>query len=204
MAKKKNTNGEAPEVIEQPLDETAGASNCTDETKRQYYRDALLAKIALESAQAAAKKKNAEYRNVLKDAKKAGVNTDAITAALADRFRDEDELVIDLRERLKMLDLGGIVPSVIDKILARMTIEEPTSNEAHQMKLDRAYDGGVFDGRGGAPRDANQFAPGTDLYDAYDRGWLIGQQAIADEMMPVPPTALRLSASMPTPPTIVQ
>ena len=44
----------------------------------EFYRKALLAKIALESAQAAAKKKNGEYRNVLKDAKKAGVNSESL------------------------------------------------------------------------------------------------------------------------------
>lgn len=165
-------------------DEMVGQTNCSDETRREFYRKALMAKIGLEGAQATAKTKNAEYRNVLKDAKKAGCNSTAIAKALAARFLDEDTLVIELREELKMLDLSGVVPRIVDKILARLDIEEPTRNEQHQMTVDRAFDGGCFDGRSGMPRDANGFAPGTEQWDAWERGWLMGQAAIAAEMVP--------------------
>lgn len=192
------THEEPPPVIEEAAAGESSASNCTDETKREFYRKALIAKIALESAQAAAKQKNGEYRNILKDAKKAGIDPDAITATLAARFQDEDVLVLKLREHLKMLDLGGVVPNVVDKILSRLHIEEPTANEAHQISIDRAYDDGAFSGREGDHRENNPHVAGSDLYDAWDRGWLVGQQAIADEMTPRPPMA------MPEPPAMVQ
>jgi len=185
MARK--ANGEAP-AEDQP---EIGRSNCTDETRREHYRRALLAKIAHESALAAAKTKNAEYRNALKDAKKAGVDSDAIAFTLAQRFQDEDVLVIELREKLKMLDLAGVVPGVVDKILDRLDIMEPTRNEQAQITLDRAYDGGCFDGREGKPRDANPYQPGSEQHDAHDRGWLTGQNAIAAEMAPQPPAAVQ-------------
>lgn len=167
---------------EQPAPE--GGTNCTDETKREFYRKALMAKIALEAAQATAKTKNGEYRNVLKDAKKAGVNTKAIAEALAARFTDQDVLVIELREQLKMLDLGGVVPNIVERILNRLDIEQPTNNERAQMDSDRAYDAGVFAGREGRPRDENEFPPGSELHVVFDRGWLVGQAAIAGEMAP--------------------
>ncbi len=156
--------------------------NCTDEVKREFYRKALMAKIAHESAVATAKTKNGEYRNILKEAKKAGVDSDAITKTLAVRFHDQDELVLDLREHLKMLDLSGVVPGVVDKILSRLSVEEPTNNERHAMDLDRAYDAGVFAGREGHKRDANEHPAGSDAHVKWDAGWLSGQMAIASEM----------------------
>src|ERR1700722_9386342 len=109
MARKKNGHAIEEDVTSEHEDEheeIAGQTNCTDETKREFYRKALMAKIGLEAAQATAKTKNAEYRNVLKDAKKAGCNSTAIADALAARFMDEDTLVLELREKLKMLDLS--------------------------------------------------------------------------------------------------
>lgn len=172
-------------------------SNCTDETKRQFYREALIAKIGVESAQAAAKAKNGEYRAVLKAAKKAGVDPDAIVRTLALRMRDEEDLILQVREELKMLDLSGTVSNIRDKLLARLDVQEPTANEQQQISLDRAYDDGVFNGHSMAMRDTNPFNPGTELFDTWDRGYLIGkaaidgQAAIAAEMMRAPPTAVQ-------------
>jgi hypothetical protein len=191
VARRAKGNGQPiEEPTPEPEIDDGGSTNCSDECKRDYYRRALMAKIGLESAQATAKTKNAEYRNVLKDAKRAGCNSAAIAEALAARFMDEDVLVIDLREKLKMLDLSGIVPRVVDKILARLDIQEPTRNEAHQTSLDRAYDDGSLSGREGAPRDSNPHVPGSELRDTWDRGWLLGQAAIASEMMPSEPPAV--------------
>jgi hypothetical protein len=193
VAKKAKSNGqpiEEPEPTPEPEIDDDGGSNCTDETKRDYYRRALIAKIGLESAQATAKTKNGEYRAVLKDAKKAGVDTDAITRSLALRFQDHDVLVVQIREELKMLDLSGVIPNIKQKLLARLDVEEPTRNEAHQMTVDRAYDDGAFSGREGAPRDSNPHRPGSELHDTWDRAWLLGQAAIAAEMMPSAPPAV--------------
>lgn len=182
--------GEHPILPPEPAPQI-GRDNCTDETRRDFYRKALIAKIAHEAALAGAKTKNAEYRNVLKEAKHHGVSSEAIAYALNNRRGDEDTLVLQLREQLKMLDLNGVVPGIVDKILARLDIQEPTRNEREQITLDRAYDGGVFDGRSGKPRDGNPYVSGSDQYDAHDRGWLIGQHAIAAEMAPQPPATVQ-------------
>jgi hypothetical protein len=189
MAKK--TNGNTHEPVEEPQQPEIGRDNCTDETRRDFWRRCLLSKIAHESSVAAAKVKLAEHRNNLKDAKKAGVDSQAIAYALNARFADEDVLVVELRERLKMLDLAGVVPGIVDKILARLDVQEPTRNEREQITLDRAYDGGVHDGTDGKPRDGNPYPAGSDAYDAHDRGWLTGQRAIANEMAPQPPATVQ-------------
>ena len=184
-------NGTTPPVDEQEPQPQIGRDNCTDETRRDFYRKALIAKIAHEAALAGAKTKNAEYRNVLKEAKHHGVSSEAIAYALNNRREDEDTLVLQLREQLKMLDLNGVVPGIVDKILARLDIQEPTRNEREQITLDRAYDGGVHDGAGGKPRDGNPYPPGSEQYDAHDRGWLLAQRAIANEMAPQPPATVQ-------------
>jgi len=175
----------------------AEGSDCTDSTKREWWRKSLISKIALESAQKEAKSKNGEYRALLKDAKKAGVNIPALTRALAVRFDDEDALVVQLREELKMLDLSGKVRNIADKILARFDIEEPTQKEAEQIALDRAWDDGILAGQTGAVADDNTRVAGTHEYDAWERGrlWVDGQRAIAEEMAaPMPPNAVPQSA----------
>jgi hypothetical protein len=191
VARKAKGNGQPIEETPAPeIDDDGGNTNCSDEVRRDYYRKCLMSKIGYEGALATAKTKLAEHRNNLKAAAKAGVDTDAITAALNDRFIDEDVLVLKLREKLKMLDLAGVVRGIIDKILARISVQEPTRNEAHQTSLDRAYDDGAFGGREGAPRDSNPHVPGSELRDTWDRGWLLGQAAIASEMMPAEPPAV--------------
>jgi hypothetical protein len=191
MARRKN-GADAEHTEKPPADEVpSDGTNCTDETRRQFYREALIAKIGVESAAATVKAKTGEYRNVLKAAKKAGVDPNAITRTLALRFQEEEELILQMREELKMLDLAGVIPNIKDKLLARLDVQEPTANEQAQISLDRAYDDGAFEGRSGAMRDTNPFNPGTDLYVAWDQAWIAGQAAIAKEMMPEPPAAVQ-------------
>jgi hypothetical protein len=161
--------------------ETAG-SNCTDETKREAYRTALIAKIAEEHAKAGHDKKLAEYRNILKKYAKMGVSTDAITYAIKVRMDDPDQTLIDEREKLKMLDLSGHIPGIKEKLLARLDVEEATANEADTMELAKAGDLGAVAGRAGRSRDENPFVPGSEHYVHWVEGWLSGQRAIADEM----------------------
>lgn len=163
-------------------DSHSGGANCTDETKRSFYKEALVAKIGEESAKATHSKKLAEYRNVLKKADKAGVDTDAITATLAIRFSDPDEELIKLRERVKMLDLSGFLPGIKDRLFSRLDIEEATTNEDHTMSLARAHDLGCLAGRNGHSSSINHFQPGTEEHVHFHAGWLSGQRAIADEM----------------------
>lgn len=156
--------------------------NTSDSTKREAYLEALRAKIAVESAKSAMDKKTAEYRGVLKKYKKLGVNTDAVTYALAVRMEDPDEVFIRERERLRLLDLSGFLPDIKDRLTERLDVEEATSHEDNQLALAKAYDLGSKTGRSGITRDANPYLPGTQLFVEWVSGWMAGQRAIADEM----------------------
>ena len=159
-------------------------SNCSDETKRHAYREALILQIAVESAQDVAKSKLGAYRAYLKEAGKRGVSTDAIAFALQCRFEDPDLVLIEQRERLKMLDLSGFLPGIRDKLLSRMDVQEPTANEEEESQVLIAYDRGHLAGRSGHSRDENPYPPGSLGHVKFVSGWLHGQRAIADEMVP--------------------
>jgi hypothetical protein len=166
--------------------------NCPDSTKRDAYRQALILKIGVESAQETYKQKLGVYRAYLKAAEKRGVDTDAITEALAIRFQDPDEVLIKIREKLKMLDLSGFLPNIRERLLARLDVAEPTEEEDRQSLLDDAYDVGVKAGRSGGARDMNKYLPGTELHQAWDRGWLDGAANLDGETPDArPPKAKR-------------
>lgn len=164
------------------MSDEPGTSNCTDETKREAYLEALRAKIEEERAKSVHDKKLGEYRSVLKKYKKLGVDEEAIVYALKTRFDDPDEIIIREREKLKMLDLSGITPNIKDRLLSRLDVEEATTNEANTLDLAKAGDLGTQVGLAGRSRDENPFEPGTERHVHWLEGWLSGQRAIAEEM----------------------
>lgn len=160
----------------------AGASNCTDETKREAYVEALKTKREEEAAKTVHASKLATHRNLLKKYAKMGVNTEMVTYALSVRDFDEDELLIIERERLKMLDLCGKLPRIKERLMQRLDVEEATSLEASELDLAKAEDIGERAGRAGITRDANPYNPGSEMHVHWVQGWLIGQRTIADAM----------------------
>lgn len=164
-----------------------GDHNCTDETKRSAYREALILKIAVESAQEAASQKQGAYRAFLKKQKALGVSKEAITYALARRFEDPDLVLVEEREKLKMMELSGFIPGLMGKLSERYSVEEPTFNEEEEMAMLTATDRGIAAGRSGISRDDNPYQPGSMGYVRWTDGWRAGQQIIADEMGEAPP-----------------
>jgi hypothetical protein len=144
--------------------------------------EARIAIIAVESAKAFLDKKTGEYRNVLKRYKKLGVNSEAVAYALKVRWLDKEEVFINERERLKLLDLSGFLPGIKDRLMSRLDVEEATSAEDFALQRGNARDVGTQAGRKGHPRDSNPHVSGTELYVDWIEGWLAGQRAIADEM----------------------
>lgn len=168
---------------ERATDVAASGGNCPDDVKRDWYRKSLIAKIAEQSAKAAHAKALGSYRNLLKQADKAGVSTTAIVFALARRFEDPDMVLIEEREKLKMLELSGLLPGIRDKLFARFDVAEATRNEDWQMQLVSARDQGALAGRKGHGRDLmDERWHGTELGVEWMLGWSEGQRAIADEM----------------------
>lgn len=163
-------------------DRSAIGGNCPDSVKREFWREALQARIGLESAQEVTRRKNGEYRAVLMRAKKAGVSTDSLTHALTVRFMDPDEVLREEREKIKMLALSGFLPGIMEQLIDRTNIEEPTFNEQHETNLIIARDRGQHVGIKGGLRDDNPYPAGTEYHVNWVEGYLAGQRAIADEM----------------------
>lgn len=164
---------------------SSAATNVTDSTKREFFRKALSAKQDLEAAQREAKAASGHYRSILKDAKKAGVSTDAITFALASRHMESDDLLKEQQERMRMLALSGIMPTIQTTLFATFdTTEAEIKGAANEINADRAYDDGFFGGNGGKNRDTNPHIQGSEEFDAWDRGWLLGQEKIVRSMAP--------------------
>lgn len=176
-----NNGGETPGVGDN--------SSASDETKRGFYREALIAKIGEESAKEEHSRKLGLYRNILKRADKAGVDTDAITTVLKTRFDAIDspaELVRRKREELKMYELSGLIPGMFIKVSDGYLVQESTFNEQEADQILIAYDAGVVAGRKGHSTGDNLYDLGTLGHVKWLEGWKSGQAGIADEMAPAP------------------
>ncbi len=170
--------------FEDPAPPASPGPNCTDATKRKAYQEALVLKIAVESAAEVARGKLGAYRAYLKEAKKRGVDTKAIASALAVRFQDPDLVLIEKREELRMLDLSGFLPGIREKLLGRFDVQEATNDEEEENQVLIAFDRGTKAGRSGHPRSTNPYPEGSLGERKWNDGWRGGQMAIADEMIP--------------------
>ena len=83
-------------------------SNVTDDTVNEFCDRALEAKTELERHEEGAKKQRGIYRNVLKDAKKAGVDPDAITDWLKQRKREPEDITRDFAWKNRVYTLRGL------------------------------------------------------------------------------------------------
>jgi hypothetical protein len=164
---------------------SAPATNVTDQTRLDFYRKALKAKQESEAADREAKAARGVYRAVLKDAKKAGVSTDSITFALAARHIDGDELLIEQRERMRMLAISGVMPTIQTDLFEGVGKKPDLSEEeAGKIAVDRAYDDGYFSGNNGVSRSLNKHFQGTEEFEAWERGWVAGQAKIITTLAP--------------------
>lgn len=182
------------------IDRGAIGANCTDETRRTVYREALILMIAFESAKEVANSKQGRYRAYLKESAKLGVSIESVTNAIAHRMDDAELLVVAERERLKMLELSGSHPNLFAKIADRYDVQEPTHNEEEENHILIAYDRGVLAGRKGHERDGNPYTPGTLGHVKWIAGYNSGQRIIADEMAMNVDEDLSSTRSTPRPP----
>lgn len=148
-------------------------TNTTPETFLDFYRRAGVAKRALESAQA-------EYRNVLKAAKKAGIDTKAMVAARALATSDEPDA--DRAHMQTLLRYTAYLGLPLGTQLALFDAPDlPEPARAEQADWD-AEDLGYRAGRGGADRGDNPYDAGSSAHVQWDGGWSKGQASIAQDM----------------------
>ena len=160
------------------------ATNVTDDTKLEYFRDAERAFQDVEAAQREVKSAMGTYRGVLKRAKKAGVSTEAITFTLQARRLDSDDLKKREQEKARMMALAGVWPSIDQDLFADFKpTRETVDKNKDAISASRAYDDGVFHGNEGKNRVLNPHLQGSENFDAWDRGWIAGQAKIVRERL---------------------
>jgi uncharacterized protein (UPF0335 family) len=86
----------------------AMGGNVTDETIEEFGNKALTAKLEAEKKRDEAKTLDSEYRGVLKDAKKAGVDPDAIIWWLKARKRETEDLEREILWQNRMAKVMGL------------------------------------------------------------------------------------------------
>jgi ribosome modulation factor len=164
---------------------SAPSTNITDATRIDFLRRATRAKQELESAEREAKSLRGSYRAVLKEGKAAGVTPDEITFALQMRFMDPDEIMIMQRNRIRILALSGIMPTIQQDLFGAPEHNIALSDEEKEkIAAERAYDDGYFRGNNGDNRTTNPNFQGTETFDAWERGWIAGQAKIVHGMTP--------------------
>lgn len=156
-------------------------SNVTDDTRNNFFRKALKAKQIHEDLVTQAKSANSAFRSVLKDGKKAGVDPEDITFVLAVRNMDTDVLLAKLQGQVRMLEITGIMPNIQQDLFGGPEINVSAAATA-EITADLAYEDGVAAGAAGVTRTLNKHIQGSELHDAWDRGWIQGQTKIADGM----------------------
>lgn len=147
-------------------------TNVTDATMRDFYKKALAAKQEVEQYAELMKSANGRYRAVLKAGKAAGIDPDAITHALRVRHLDRSELIHKEREQARMMAVSGLWPNMQMEMFSD---EAPSIKGTDEDSIEVAYDNGHKCGVKGELRTINPYAPGTEQWAEFDRGWSAGQ-----------------------------
>lgn len=160
------------------------ATNVTDATRAEYYRKALTTKRAIEEAQDVVRTNVAVHRLVLKEAKKAGVDTDAITRVLAARLEDPEVVARRDQEYIRMRVIAGGMPKEQLALFSGLFSPDLPQDDAALLTRERIYDDGYSGGLAGKSASFNPHHQGSDEHDTWHRAWLLGQAKIVEGMGP--------------------
>jgi hypothetical protein len=150
-------------------------TNVSNETWLQFVREAAATRREIEEA-------TGRHRAVMKRAKAAGCNPKVIAAAITAKKQDPAVIVSEVRDSVRVLNLVGI--ELDSGSIFGSWQPEITQKAAEEFDLHVAEERGYGAGKGGGDRDANPYEPGSPFHAAYDKGWIAGQRAIAEQMGP--------------------
>jgi len=156
-------------------------SNVTDQTRKEYYKRALKSQQEIDNQKEILKACEDDLKAVLKGAKAAGVSEVAIKAALKARNRDRDELIKEQQDIARMMAISGVWPSIQVDMFSGYTTPVV---QAEETTVDVAYDQGHTAGVKGENRTVNGYVPGTEQFEAWDRGWITGQSGNVERLIP--------------------
>lgn len=163
-----------------------GRSNLTLETIRDFCIRARVKKTALDDARGVQQAANAEYRNELKEAKKAGIMPDDIVWWLANVNRDPAEIDAETKRRNRVakamgLPIGTQLGLWEDEDGTKTTVASAV-DQAQLAGNGNGQQGGGFTeevgfdaGKAGKPATANPHPKGDPSHDLWHSGWTRGQ-----------------------------
>lgn len=158
----------------------APPTNVSDETIREHCQRAARHFGELQTAREGVSVAMGTYRATLKEAKKAGVPTQAISWYLAARNRDPEDIDRETRERNR---IARVMALPIGTQLGLFEDGSTVAGAVDQAQLDKgkpagdAYNEGLLAGRDGKPLSANPFDSASDDFDEFERGWGDGTAA---------------------------
>lgn len=155
----------------------APPSNVTDETRRSFLQKAISAKQDAETY-------HAIYTNVLKQAKKAGLNTKAMVHAMGDKKRDVADVITDIRDHVRMLACLNMPVTQEEMFPTAGPAAPEASGAAGDDAAWYASQAGYDAGRAGRKIDECPHTPGAEEDAAWRKGWHRGQEHLVLATMP--------------------
>lgn len=156
----------------------APPTNVTDETIREHCQKAARHFGELQTAREGVSVAMGTYRAALKEAKKAGVPTQAIIWYLAARSRDPEEIDRETRERNRIarvmaLPIGTQLGLFEDGSTVAGAVDQAKLDAvaAGERQPDDAYSEGKIAGADGKPLSANPYPAESAAFDEFERGW---------------------------------
>jgi ribosome modulation factor len=125
---------------------------------------------------------NGVLRNIVKRAKADGTNVKAMSATYSARKLDPQQVVADMRDTIRYMNLRRI-PMVAEDLFAGWDTRV-TDKTREIDTLFEAEAAGYAAGRAGAKIEDCTYQAGTDLHVEWVRSWKLGQAAIARELGP--------------------
>ena len=145
-------------------------TNVTDDTRIEYLRRATVARQDAETY-------HAIYRNVLKAAKKAGLNTKEMVRAMGDKRRDVDVVTTDIKDHIRFLSLLNMPVTQTSMFeAAAPPVQEQDRGDQSAWFANQA---GYLAGKAGRIVDECPHVPGSEEDQAWRRGWNRGQEHLA-------------------------
>lgn len=139
---------------------------------------------ALEDAKSIYDTAKSAHQGAFKAAQSAGIAIKAMKEVMRIRVMDPDDAAMHYRNVSRFAAWEKLQIGTQGSLFGITDDQHPTDEAAAEHAAFRAEDDGHHEGATGAQRAGNPFAPGSETFDKWDRGWLAGQQTIADDMGP--------------------
>lgn len=158
----------------------AGHNGPSDALILDYARYIIRKDNEIEEVRDALKSLIGQRRSQVKAARKSGVPTDALLRAIAQRHKDQDEIIRDEREWVRMCALLGMPVEQIELFPDLISSVIDSEERAKQLAF-AAEELGYVAGRNGHLIDNNPFhqSDESEQFAAYVNGWHRGQAHLA-------------------------